>query len=237
MSKGIFERMRLVEVERDLVRNIVSLRTSQNLFDDLSEAAADWSLAQTVEGHYKPPHFGDTEPVIRRPFEEAALFDAITWPFAHWQASRFSSGRHGVWYGSGDERTTIYETAHHWLHGLLADAGFDQPGVSAERKLYDVRCEAALLDFRPLQRAFPRVLHPDDYGEAQALGARIHRDGHPGLVVPSVRDPERRENYAVFRQSVLSNPRARCYLSYRLEADRIVVEKQRGKTLLTIPRD
>ena len=34
---------------------------------------------------------------------------------AHWQATRFSDGTtYGLWYGSLDVATTVYETAWHW---------------------------------------------------------------------------------------------------------------------------
>jgi len=58
-------------------------------------------------------------------------------------------------------------------------------------------------------------------------GAAGHREGHPGLLIQSVR---RRagENVAIFNPGVLANPRHHCQLSYRLEGDRIVVEKRLG---------
>ena len=36
------------------------------------------------------------------------------------------------------------------------------------------------------------------------------------------------ENVAIFNPGVLANPRHHCQLSYRLEGDRIVVEKRLG---------
>ena len=231
----LFNRLGLVDVQRDVVRNIVSIRISQDLFDDLSPAADDWALAQNLEGRFKPPHYSNHSPTIQRPFEEAALFSVIQWPFQNWQSSRFSTGNYGVWYGSGDEETTAYESAYHWHHGLLSDAGFEREAVIGERKLYNVQCSAALLDFRPLATEFSDVFHPSDYSSAQAVGARIHHEGHPGILVPSVRHPANGENYAVFNPAILSNPRYRCSMTYRLEAGYIVVEKHPGTPLLTIP--
>ena len=79
-----------------------------------------------------------------RPVEDAAWFNAIVWPFKHWQQSRFSDGSFGVWYGSES------------------------------------------------------VCRP--------VG----------------------ENVAIFNPAVLSSPRHACQLTYRLEGERIVVEKQTG---------
>ncbi len=230
---ALFSSLSLADVHRDLLRNIVSLAASQDLFDDLSGAPADWLLAQQVEDEAKPPPYASRTPVIDRPFEDAQWFNAIAWPFRHWQGSRFSDGSFGVWYGCDSVQTSVHETVHHWYHGLLRDAGFENQPVVAERKVYSVACDAALLDFRPLVQAFPALVHPDDYGYARSVGSRIHREGHPGLVTRSVRHPAG-ENYAVFNPAVLSNPRLHCQLSYRLDEGQVRVEKQPGRRWMTL---
>lgn len=231
---GLFSRLALVDVQRDVVRNIVSIRASQDLFDDLSDDPADWRLAQQVEDAVKPPPYRSSSPLIDRPFEDARWFNVIQWPFRHWQASRFSDGRFGVWYGSESVETTVHESAWHWLNGLLRDAGFEHEAAIGERKVYWVACNAALLDFRPMVSAYPDLLHASDYTYPQTVGARIHHEGHPGLLAPSAR---RRggENYAVFNPAILSNPRHCCQLTYRLDGNRIRVEKTPGETWLEIP--
>jgi hypothetical protein len=87
---SLFSRLTLADVHQDVARNIVSLRASQDLLDDLTEDAAQWLLAQKVEDEVKPPTYRSRTPVIDRPFEDAEWFNAMTWPFKHWQASRFS---------------------------------------------------------------------------------------------------------------------------------------------------
>ena len=215
------------------MRNIVSLRQSQDLFDDLSDDPADWQMAQRVEQEVKPPPYESALPVIHRPFEDAAWSNAIEWPFKHRQASRFSDGRHGVWYGSDSVETTVFESAYHWFHGLLRDAGFQHACVIGERKVYAVRCDAAVLDFRPVTAALPELLHPTDCAQAQFVGARIHHEGHPALLIQSVRAPQG-ENHVVFNPSVLSRPRHCCQLTYRIDDDRIVVEKTPGSAWFEI---
>lgn len=224
----LFSKLSLTDVQRDLFRNIVSLRQSQDLFDDLSANPAEWQLAQTVEDEVKPPMYRSATPVIHRPFEDAAWFSAIGWPFRHWQSSRFSDGSYGVWYGSDTVETTVHETAYHWFHGLISDAGFEREAIIAERKVYTVACNAALLDFRQVTGEYPELLHPSDYSFPQAVGARIHHEGHPGLVIQSVRRPEG-DNAAVFNAGVLANPRMNCQLTYRLEGGVIRVERETGK--------
>lgn len=229
----LFAELSLADLRQEVARNIVSLGRSQDLFDDLSDDPAAWTLAQAVEGEARPPSYRSGTPLIDRPFEDADWFNAIAWPFRHWQASRFSDGSHGVWYGSDTVETTVHESAYHWYRGLLCDAGFENEPVVAERKVYRVTCVAALLDFRRATARHPRLLHPGDYAFTQAVGARIHREGHPGLLIQSVRRPAG-ENVAVFNPSVLSNPRLDCQLAYLLEGGRIRVEKQPGSTWIEL---
>ena len=230
----LFSDIRLAEIRQDAIRNIVSLRASQDLFDDLTDNPQEWLLAQHIEAEVKPPSYRSHTPVIDRPFEDAVWFNAITWPFKHWQTSRFSDGSFGVWYGSDSMETTIYESVYHWYRGLLSDAGFESESVSIERKAYTVACNAALLDFRPLvQKKYPDLIHKIDYTFAQSIGARIHREGHPGLLTHSARHPKG-ENYVIFNPAVLSNPSLHRYLTYRLVTQQILIEDALGNTKLTI---
>lgn len=224
---SLFAHLALADIHQDVARNIVSLLQSQDLFDDLTDDPAEWLLAQKVEDEIKPPPYRSRTPVIDRPFEDAEWFNAIIWPFKHWQTSRFSDGTYGVWYGSDSVETTVYESAYHWYRGLLSDAGFDRTTVVAERKVYSVACNAALLDFRKSAEDHPDLLHPSDYAYCQSVGSRIHREGHPGLLTQSVRRPAG-TNVAIFNADILSNPRHNCQLTYRLEGDQIMVEKQPG---------
>jgi len=224
---SLFAQLALSDIHKDVARNIVSLLQSQDLFDDLTDDPAEWLLAQKVEDEIKPPPYRSNTPIIDRPFEDAEWFSAIIWPFKRWQASRFSDGTYGVWYGSDSIETTVYESAYHWYRGLLSDAGFDRMTVIAERKVYSVACNAALLDFRKAADDHPDLLHPSNYAFCQSVGARIHREGHPGLLTQSVRRPAG-ENMAIFNADVLSNPRQNCQLTYRLENDQILVERQPG---------
>ena len=229
----LFAKLPLADIHRDAMRNIVSLRESQDLFDDLTDDSAEWLLAQKVEAEVKPPLYRSQTPIIHRPFEDAEWFSAIAWPFKHWQSSRFSDGSYGVWYGSDTVAITVYESVFHWYCGLLSDAGFEREVVSAERKVYAVACNAALLDFRQVTAEYPQLLHPSDYAFPQMIGARMQREGHPGLLIQSVRRPQG-ENLAVFNPNVLSNPRLHCQLTYRLDGERITVEKHPGTVWMSM---
>ena len=188
MVIDIFEKMTVHDVHQALFRNIVSIRESQELFDDLTTDPEGWAMAQRVERDVKPVHYRLKTPIIHRPFEDAAWFNAIAWPFANkQQESRFSNGSFGVWYGCGTLETTIYETVYHWVNGLLRDASFDAESVVGERKIYTVACDAALLDFRPVLGQYPELSRKADYSYPQMVGARLNREGHPALITKSVR--------------------------------------------------
>ena len=231
--KALFAQITLAVVDRDVARNIVSFREPQNVFDDLSELAGEWKVAEQVQDEVGLPLYRSKTPIIDRPFEDANWLNAIHWPFKNNQQSRFSDGTFGVWYGSETIETTVYESAFHWYSGLLNDAGFEREVVVSERKIYSVACAASLLDCRKAVSAFPELLLPSDYSYTQLVGARIHHEGHPGLIMQSVRRTDG-ENIAVFNPAVLTNPREIGHLTYKLDRDSIIVEKHPGKTWMTL---
>jgi len=229
----LFSQVGLIDIHSDLTRNIVSLRISENLFDDLTEDTEAWQSAQQLESDTKPKIFTNETPVIHRPFEESEWNMAIGFPFLNSAQSRYSDGAYGVWYGAGDLETTVYETVHHWKTKLLSDAeGFLKPGVSIERKVYLVRCDSALIDLRPLVQKYPETCYPDDYTATHAIGRKMHHEGHPGLVNKSARCEG--EVYAVFTPDVLSNARHTCFLTYITTDKGVDIQKIPGKKWMTI---
>lgn len=236
---AFFAGLPLADVHQDLARNIKSIRVSQNLFDDLSDAPADWETAQQHELLTKPLAYQSPHTVVDRPFEEASWLNAIDFPFRNWSASRFCDGRFGIWYGSDTVETTVHETVHHWRR-FLAEAGFDdlvpqgkRDSITGERKVYWVRCDAALMDLRTRVRAYPELVHPDSYVFTQQIGARLHREGHPGWVTRSARCEG--DNFGVLNRQVLSAPRLCCSLTYRLTRAGVVVEREAGQTWMRLP--
>lgn len=224
----LFDGLALIDVHKDLTRNIASLIASEHLYDDLSDLPRDWDTAIQVELDGKPKDFDSVSPIIHRPFEDALWDNAIHYPFDHWMKTRFSNGSHGVWYGADSVQTSIYESAHHWYSGLLKNSGFDRIGIISERKVYLVRCDAALINLKEKVLAFPQITDPNDYAYCQTIGARLHHEGHPGLVSRSVRNPTG-ETYAILRAQVLSAPRISKYFTYELTQHGVVVLED-GKT-------
>lgn len=233
---ALFNGLSIADFHSDAHRNIVSLRESQDLFDDLTDSKAGWQAAIDIEEATKAHTYRSGQPIIDRPFEEAAYDEAIDYPFRNWSKTRYSDGSYGVWYGAHGAHaleTTIHETVHHWRYKLLQDANWhDLDGVVHERKVYLVRCDAALLDFRPHVQTFPALIDPNSYHFSHQIGARIHHDGHPGLVSRSARCAG--DIFAIFNSQVLSQPRPLCFLTYRLQAGSVIVERQRGEVWLRI---
>ncbi|MBN8767385.1 MAG: RES family NAD+ phosphorylase [Thiobacillus sp.] len=235
---AFFAGLPLADVHQDVARNIKSIRVSKNLFDDLSDDPADWEIAQQHELATKPHTYGSPNTIIDRPFEEADWLNAIEFPFRNWAASRFCDGSFGIWYGSDLVETTVHETVHHW-RGFLADAGFDElvpqgarESITGERKVYWVRCDAALLNLSAQAAEYPDLVHPTSYQFTQQIGARLHRESHPGFVTPSARCVG--ENYGVLNRNVLSSPRACCSLTYRLTGEGVMVEREAGQTWMVV---
>lgn len=230
----LFTGLSLIDVHDDLARNIVSFIESQNIFDDLSSSEDDWHMAEQVELEIKLPGFDSHLPIIQRPFEQAMVDSAIAYPFSNWSKSRFSDGSHGVWYGADSIETSIRESAHHWYSGLLSDAGFNKPGVISERRVYWIRCDAALINLKEKVLAFPDFMNRDDYRYCQAVGARLHHEGHPGLITRSVRYL-RGDTIAILNSKVLSSPRHAAYFSYTLQDDGIDIKEDGINAFLRIP--
>jgi hypothetical protein len=212
----------------DLVRNIQTIRVSQDLFDDLP---GDRAVAIAAEAAGRIP---SESPLITRPFDYGSV---ITYPFASFNghATRFSDGlRYGVWYGSLDLETTVYETVYH-RHRFLQDAfAAEDRAVRGERRVFDVRCDAILLDLRGKERKAPRLLDRRSYDYTQPLGAYLQAQGGNGLLVKSARCEGM--NAAILRPEVLSRVRDLCHLTYIMNPrqDLALVERTPGETWLEI---
>jgi len=215
----------------DLVRNIKGIRRTQHLFDDLSNDPSDWELAVALEGEQRIP---TPAAIISRPFDYGTV---ITYSFdtANWHATRFSDGaRYGVWYGSREVKTTVYETVFHWHRFLLDSFATENRVVTGERRLLDVRCDALLIDLRDKQKDFPALVSRTSYAFTQNVGAYVHEQGANGLVVNSARCAG--VNAALLKPERLSNVREKMFLTYRCNPteDKCVVERMPGKAWMSV---
>lgn len=216
---------RLLACDEDILRNIASIRVSQDLLDDLSDDPRVRAFGQAAAEHAAE---GDDlmSPVIRRPFEYGVAIPGA----AHRPASRFSDGtRYGVWYGSRELVTTVHETVHHFRRRIEAMQIPPTTPVVVDRRVFRVRLEGLMVDLRGKERAFPGLIDPQSYAFTHPLGAFLHAQGQNGLLVRSARCPG--VNVAAFTPRVLSSPRHQCYLTYRWQpgAARVRVERTPGR--------
>jgi hypothetical protein len=222
---------RTVAYDDNLVRNIKSIRLSQDLYDDLADSPEDTRIAIAAEGRLRVP---SPNPFLTRPFDYGTV---ITYSFdsAHWQESRFSNAKqYGVWYGSLDVRTTVFETVYHW-HRFLMDSFADvKEEIIGERRVFDVRCDAILVDLRDWEKQAPQLTDRKSYSFTQALGEYLVEQQQNGALFPSARCHG--VNAAVFTAARLSNARDRAYLTYRYNprSGRVKVERAPGRTWLTL---
>ncbi|MBI3370786.1 MAG: RES family NAD+ phosphorylase [Betaproteobacteria bacterium] len=221
----------VVDFHGDLVRNIKGIRDSQNLFDDLSQDPEDLAVAVVAESAERVP---SDAPLITRPFDYGAV---INYPFVNFngQGTRFSDGlAYGVWYGSLELETTVYETAHHW-HEFVADSfSREDREIVGERRILRVRCDAILIDLRGKERREKRLLDRHDYRYTQQLGRYLKEQNQNGLLVRSARC--RGTNADLFAARVLSRVRDLCFLTYRMNPtqDLVRVERTPGRKWLEI---
>jgi RES domain len=215
----------------DLVRNIPGIRKSQNLFDDLSNNPADWQIAIAAEGVERIP---TTAAMISRPFDYGTVV-SYTFDSAHWQATRFSDGStYGVWYGALDVQTTVYETAWHWYRFVLDSFPGEEREITTDRRVFDVRCDALLLDLRGKEVAYPDLVSRTSYAFTQQVGRYVHQQELNGLLVRSARCDG--TNAALFRPERLSNVRDLTFLTYRINVmrDTFVAERTPGRKWLKL---
>lgn len=220
-----------VDFHGDLRRNIPGIRSSQNLFDDLSSDPADWAIAIAAEGAERIP---TAAALISRPFDYGAVI-SYSFDSAHWQSTRFSDGTtYGVWYGSPEIETTVHETAWHWYRFVRDSFGDEDREIVTDRRVFDVRCDALLLDLRGKHTALPGLVSRRSYEFTHRIGRYVHEQGLNGLLAPSARCEG--TNAAVFRPERLSNVRDRMFLTYRLNAarDAFVAERTPGRTWIRL---
>lgn len=215
----------------DLVRNIKGIRESQHLYDDLSDRPEDWRVAIAAEAMAYIP---SPAPLVTRPFDYGAV---VTYPFVNFnaQGTRFSDGlEYGVWYGSFDIETTVYETVHHW-HVFVTDSFADEDReIVGERRVLRTRCEAILVDLRGKESREKRLVDRSDYRYTQQLGRYLKRQHQNGLLTRSARSTG--INAAVLQPDVLSNVRDLCFLSYRMNPtqDAVRVERTPGRKWMEV---
>ena len=98
---------------------------------------------------------------------------------------------------------------------MLDSFGGEKRAIVTERRVFDVRCDALLIDLRGKDRAYPGLVSRGSYAFTQRVGRYIHEQDQNGLLVKSARCEG--VNGAIFKPERLSGVRHRTYLTYRLD--------------------
>lgn len=230
MFQGLIDTV--VDFRRDVLRNIPSILFSEALLDDLSSDPRERAFGEVLVAEQKDPE-NLVPPIILRPFIYGVGVDDAHKCFP----TRFSDGRRfGMWYGSLDLLTTVYESAYHFrnrLDNMLTDI---REEVVSERRVFRVHVSGILVDLRGKHHKFPHLLDKRNYSFTHSVGSYLYDKGQSGLLIESAHYQEG-INVAAFKPGILSNPRHLGYLVYRwLPGDsKIRIEKTPGRTWRVIP--
>lgn len=133
------------------------------------------------------------------------------------QGSRFSDGSYGVFYCARKRDTAIAETRH---HSALFMQATGEPPMRLQMRLYTVQARGEAVDLREASKRDPRIVDPDDYRHAQAIGRSLRAAGALGIVYPSVRHPGG-ECLAALRTRIVKNCLHAAYLEYHWNGEGI----------------
>jgi hypothetical protein len=160
------------------------------LFEDIADPA-DWELIASAEAKTNPrvrDEIGDLALIPPERRIAGPTASLVMGAFTHAspdRPSRFSPGRHGVWYCGDSFDVALAETAHHFEVFMRATA--EPPGEAQFRELR-APIAGRLHDLRI--GGHEACLAPDDWHAGQALGAEIRESGGDGIVYPAVRWPQ-----------------------------------------------
>ncbi len=171
-------------------RIIRSVYPPIDLFEDIADPA-DWPLLISAEQKTNPRLMEtignlDLVPPERRVGGPGAGY--LMAPFTHVspdRPSRFSAGAFGVLYIGDSFETALAETIHH--HERFMRRTDEPAGWSSQFRELILDAEAVVHDLTDTA-AYAEALDPDDYGEAQRVGASLKAGGSDGILYPSVRN-------------------------------------------------
>ncbi|MBE7211169.1 MAG: RES family NAD+ phosphorylase [Gluconacetobacter diazotrophicus] len=170
----------------DSFRIIRSIYPPVDLFEDLLADPSDWELLAAFEAKTNP-RLADAvgnlllvPPARRVHGPTASLAMGCFTHVSPDRPSRFSDGRHGVWYCGDSVAVALWETAHHFERFMRATA---EPAADADFRL--LRCAVT----GTVAVAGPDCLDPDDWSPGQRFAAAVRAAGTDGILYDSVRRP------------------------------------------------
>ena len=222
--------VRVTRVEWRGARRIIrSLYPPIDLFEDIADPA-DWPLLLSAEQKTNPRLMEtignlDLVPPGRRVGGEGAGY--LMAPFTHVspdRPTRFGTGAFGVLYVAREFETALAETIHH--HERFMRRTREPAGWTSQFRELVLDARLAAHDLTDAA-AFAQALDPDDYREAQRLGAALKAAGADGVLYPSVRRPGGR-CLALFYPDLATPPVQGRHLDYHWNGARVDYYREPG---------
>ncbi len=141
-------------------------------------------------------------------------------PFTHVspdRPGRFSAGAFGVLYVADRFETALAETIHH--HEIFMRRTREPAGWTSQFRELSLDVEAVLHDLTDAA-AYADAIDPDEYGEAQRVGASLKARGSDGVLYPSVRNTGGL-CVALFYPDLAAAPVQGRHLEYHWNGDRV----------------
>lgn len=190
-----------------------------HLFEDLTNDPAEWELLAELESAANPRVRQDAGQISLVPPDLRVPSTVVMAPFVHLNpmGSRFSDGRHGVYYAAEHLETAIRETVYHLEVRLRA--GHAAPD-DMDQRVYVGTVEGEFVDLTGDADAAAPLMAPEDYRESQRFGAAVRAAGDDGILFESVRHPGHRA-LAVFIPPRVTPPVQERHLRYDWDGKRI----------------
>lgn len=191
-----------------------------DLFEDIADPE-DWLLLGMAEGRSNArlaETVGqlDLIPADRRVGGAGASY--VMSAFTHFSVDkpgRFNTSGFGAFYAADSFETAVFETVHH--QNVFLSATDEAEGWIADKRELIGSIDADLID---VCEGYEALLHPDDYGPAQAFASVAKGDGANGIVYPSVRH-DTGTCFAAFYPDVMAIPQQGRHLSYHWDGRRV----------------
>ena len=210
-------------------RIIRSLYPPIDLFEDIADPA-DWPLLLSAEQKTNPRLMEtignlDLVPPERRVGGEGASY--LMAPFTHVspdRPTRFGNGAFGVLYLGDGFETALAETIHH--HERFMRRTHEPAGWTSQFRELVLDAHLTAHDLTDAA-ACAAALDPDDWREAQRVGAALRAAGADGVLYPSVRNPGGR-CLGLFYPDLASPPVQGRHLDYHWNGVRVDYYREPG---------
>lgn len=198
-------------------RNIYTIKTTQDLFDDLVEideipVLQSWDNATSQIQHGVAAK--------ERVFQYGKAAETIgVFEKTNWRPGRFGDGMsHGVWYGALEEETSILEALYWVYRNSREDIAISQSPVIIDRKMLAAEIDAPrTIDLRTLAEHSASLIG-DDYSFCRSLGGQAIQDQIDLFLTPSARN-KGGTCTPVFTPSAIKSDRTIYYLHFTFTQD------------------